>query len=79
MNYTDIISNYGFPIFCVIVMGIYINNQQKIFREELKALREEHKEEVDKLDDTVQNNTLIIQRFVDLFDSKLVDLLNRKE
>lgn len=57
---TQIISNVGFPIACVIGMALYIKEQQKT-----------HKEEVKELSSAVTNNTLVLQ--------KLVDLLERKE
>ena len=33
MDITTLINNFGFPIACVIVMALYIREQQKIFRE----------------------------------------------
>lgn len=77
MDITTLINNFGFPIACVIVMALYIREQQKIFREELQKERDEHKEEVkalqstiDGVNDSLTNNTLVLQKLVDYFDRK---------
>jgi len=56
---TQIISNVGFPIACVVGMACYIKEQQKT-----------HKEEVKELSSAVTNNTLVLQKLVDLLDRK---------
>lgn len=55
----QIINTVGFPIACVIGMAWYINEQQKT-----------HKEEVKELSSAVSNNTLVLQKLVDLLDRK---------
>lgn len=70
MEFIDIISNMGFPIACVVALGYYVREQQKLFSDELTKQREEHKEEVKELTDTITNNTLVVQKLVDLIERK---------
>lgn len=53
------INTVGFPIACVVGMAWYIREQQKT-----------HKEEVKELASAVSNNTLVLQKLVDLLDRK---------
>lgn len=70
MDITSLISNVGFPIACVIGMAYYIREQQKLFKEELASQRAEHKEEVKELTNTIGNNTLVVQKLVDILEQK---------
>ena len=70
MEFVDVISNLGFPIACVVALGLYVREQQKLFSDELSKQREEHKEEVKELTNTISNNTLVVQKLVDLLDRK---------
>lgn len=54
----SLVSSIGFPIVCCGVLFYMNNNQQKA-----------HKEEIDKLSETVNNNTLAVE--------KLLIVLNR--
>lgn len=45
----NIISNVGFPIALCLVMFYYMNKQN-----------EKHKQEIDKLSETLQNNTKVL-------------------
>lgn len=58
-NVVSIISTVGFPIAMCLLMGWYIKEQQKL-----------HKEEIDKMSDAVNNNTLVVQKLLDKFDEK---------
>lgn len=55
---TTLITTVGFPIAMCIVMGWYIREQQKVHRDETKELSE-----------AVANNTLVLQKLVDLIDA----------
>lgn len=56
----DLINNSGFPIAMCILMFIY-----------MKDVTKQHKEESDKLSESLNNNTLAIQRLTDkLFAGK---------
>lgn len=60
MDYLNIITNVGFPIACVIFMGIYI-----------REITKEHKEEVNALTEKLNQQTLTIQKLVDKIDELL--------
>lgn len=56
----DLINNSGFPIAMCILMFVY-----------MKDVTKQHKEESDKLSESLNNNTLAIQRLTDkLFAGK---------
>lgn len=54
---SQLIGNLGFPIACVIAM-FYMWNKE----------REEHKEEMNKITEALNNNTMVIQKLVDRMD-----------
>ena len=53
----QLIGSVGFPIVACIVMGWYVNKQT-----------EAHKEETDKLRESLDNNTLVLTRILDRLD-----------
>lgn len=53
------IATLGFPIAMCLLLFWYIREQS-----------DSHKEEIDKLSEAVNNNTLIIQRLTDILDRK---------
>lgn len=50
----QLISSVGFPIVVCLVCFWYINKVQ-----------EQHKEEVDKMSEAIQNNTVVMQKLID--------------
>jgi len=58
-NVTQLITTVGFPIAMCLLLAWYIREQQKV-----------HKEEVKELSSAVTNNTLVLQKLVDLLDRK---------
>lgn len=50
---TTLISNIGFPIACVVVMFAMWNKE-----------REDHKEEVSKMTEAVNNNTTVLKQIL---------------
>lgn len=63
-----IISSVGFPIVACLGCAWYVKYQTDSYREEVKAMRDEHKEEICKVTDALNNNTLALQRLVDKLD-----------
>lgn len=57
-NLVTLISSLGFPIAACIAMGWYMVRK-------MDAMEERHKEEVDKLAEAVNNNTLVMTRLVE--------------
>lgn len=56
MEIVDIIQNLGFPIACVVGLGLYV-----------RELTNQHKEEVKELSTAIENNTLIITKMYEHF------------
>ena len=62
------ISSLGFPIVACIGMGWYVKYQTDINTKEVKEMRNEHKQEIDKVTQSLNNNTLVIQKLIDKMD-----------
>lgn len=58
-----LISSLGFPIVACVALGWYITS-------EVRNLRKEHSEEVSKMTEAINNNTLVIQRLCDKLDKE---------
>lgn len=54
---TNVITTIGFPIAVCLICFWYINKMQ-----------ESHKQEIDKLSEALQNNTIVMQKLVDKLD-----------
>lgn len=55
---TQLIGSLGFPIMVAIACFWYINKQT-----------EQHKAEIDKMSEAVNNNTLVIQKLLDKWEN----------
>ena len=53
-----LIGSLGFPICACIGLGWFVTS-------ELRAMRSDHKEEMAKMTEAVNNNTIVIQKLVD--------------
>ena len=68
MNVSDLlqaISLVGFPIVACCAMGYFFVKIINNYREDIKAINTEHKEEMAAMTQAVNNNTLVIQKLVD--------------
>ena len=54
----QVISTLGFPIAVCLICFWYINKQE-----------EQHKQEIDKMAEAVNNNTLVIQKLLDKWEN----------
>lgn len=70
-GWVQVITSVGFPIFACLAMGYYVFIQINNYRNDIKELQKEHKEEISKMTDALNNNTMALQ--------KLVDKLEREE
>lgn len=66
----QIISAVGFPIVAALGCAYFVKWQYEQNQKQLEEMRKEHKEEVQKMTDALNNNTLVIQKLVDKFDDK---------
>lgn len=74
-NYVQIISTLGFPIVACISMAIYVKEQTKNNREDVKELNAQHSKEMnafkDEIKEALNNNTIAL--------TKLCERLDREE
>lgn len=59
------IGQYAFPIVACVVMGWYVKYIQDNYRKDISDISTRHKEEMDKVTEALNNNTIAIQRLTD--------------
>ena len=74
-NYVQLISSLGFPIVACISIGLYVKEQTKTNREDVKELNLQHSKEMsefkDEIKEALNNNTIAL--------TKLCEKLEREE
>lgn len=65
-----VISSVGFPIVACIGLGWYVKYQTDNNNKEVSEMRREHQEEISKVTDALNNNTLALQKLCDRLDCK---------
>lgn len=64
----QMIATLGFPIVACLFMGWYVKYQTDSYRAEVKDMQREHKDEITKVTEALQNNTLALQKLCDKLD-----------
>ncbi len=64
-TWVQVITSVGFPIFACLAMGYYIKHTIDCYREDIKELQKEHKDEISKVTEALNNNTQALQHLVD--------------
>lgn len=64
-TWIQVITAVGFPIFACLAMGYFIKNQIDSYRADIKELQGEHKQEIGKVTEALNNNTIALQKLVD--------------
>ena len=62
------IGSLGFPIIACLALGYYVKYITDQANARMDNIQKEHKEEVTKMTEALQNNTLAIQRLCDKLD-----------
>lgn len=70
MDIATLIGQYVFPIVACVAMGWYVKDQGDKWRDQLNEVMKQHREEVKEITSAITNNTLVIQRLVDLIDKE---------
>ena len=65
----SLVSSIGFPIVACLALGFYVKYQTDKYDQSVKELQKEHKEEVTKMTEALNNNTLALQKLVDKIDN----------
>lgn len=66
----SIIGSVGFPIAACMVMGYYVKHQTDTYREDVKDLQKSHRDEIEKLADALNNNTIVMQKLCDKLEQE---------
>ena len=61
----SIVSAVGFPIVAALGCGYFVKWQYEQNMKQTEAMRQEHKEEVSKMTEALNNNTLALQKLID--------------
>ena len=65
-----LVGSLGFPIVACIGLGWYVKYMTDTNRSDMTELRKEHKEEMTKMTEALNNNTLVIQNLIDKLDKE---------
>lgn len=65
-----LIGSLGFPIVACIGLGWYVKYMTDTNRSDMTELRKEHKDEMTKMTEALNNNTLVIQKLIDKLDKE---------
>ena len=66
--WVQIVSTLGFPICCTFALGWYVVTSNKENNSRVDKMQAEHKEEIQKVTEALNNNTLALQRLCDKMD-----------
>ena len=64
------ISSLGFPIVACIAIAWYFNKVNENYRNDIKELNNQNREQLEKLTDAISNNTVVITRLVEKLDKE---------
>ena len=67
-DWLSAISVVGFPIIAAVACGMFIKWQYTENSKQISEMRQEHKEEVSKMTEALNNNTLALQKLIDKLD-----------
>lgn len=70
MDWIQLVSSLGFPIVACIAMGWYVKYQTDNYRNEVKDMQSQHKEEITKVTEALNNNTLALQKLCDKLEKE---------
>ena len=65
----NLISTVGFPITACVVLGWFVKYQTDLNNKEVADMRNEHRDEIAKVTDALNNNTLVLQKLCDKLDN----------
>lgn len=65
----SVIGQYAFPIVACVVMGWYVKYIQDNYRKDINDISIRHRDEMDKVTEALNNNTLAIQKLTNYIDN----------
>lgn len=66
----SVVSAVGFPIVAAIGCGYFVKWQYEQNLKQQEEMRKEHREEVAKMTEAINNNNTLLQRILDRFDGE---------
>ena len=66
----QIISTVGFPIVACLLRGWYVKYQTDSYRSEVQDLQKDHREEVQRMTEAINNNTLALTKLCERMDKE---------
>lgn len=82
MEWMQVISSLGFPIVACICMALYVKEQTKNNREDVKELNKQHSQEMatfkDEIKEALNNNTVALTKLCEKLDGKGVSINETK-
>lgn len=66
----SVVSAVGFPILAAICCGYFVKWQYEQNLKQIEEMRKEHREEVAKMTEAINNNNTLLQRILDRFDGE---------
>lgn len=64
----QLIGTLGFPVVACCAMAYFFAKVNDNYRNDIKELQANHKEEIAGMTEAINNNTLVIQKLVDRMD-----------
>lgn len=65
----QLVGSLGFPIVACLGLGFYIYKKDERTSAQIDAMQKEHKDEILKVTEALQENTLAIQKLTDKLDA----------
>lgn len=65
MDWTQLVGTLGFPIVACIALAVYVKYLTDKYLNAISVMQQEHKAEIAKVTDALNNNTMIVQRLYD--------------
>lgn len=70
----QLITTLGFPIVSCLGLAWYVKYQTDNNNKEVREMRQEHQEEINKVTEALNNNTLALQKLCDKFDTMVCEV-----
>ena len=70
MEIVQLIGSYGFPAVACIALGWYIKYMIDQYRSDARRTEENHKQEMERVTEAVNNNTLILTKLCTIIEQK---------
>lgn len=67
---STLISTFGFPIVCCLILMYYVFKLNETHKQEINEIMKEHKDEVNKMTEAINSNTLVMTKLLERLGDK---------